>query len=563
MDTKPTLAPTLPDLFSLCHAATEHAPLAIAAVEGAEHIVRQVNPAFCRLMDTPKERLIGQPFHTVLPGNPECLKLLERVYRTGKAETNTGLRRNVSLPGSWSYVMWPVLTDERPLGVLIQITEATQFHETALALNEQLMLGSVRQHELTEVAASLNVQLLEEMDVRSQAETEKDEQAVTFRHLQKAESLSRMAGAVAHTFNNQLGAVIGNLEIALMDLPEGEPINCLKAAMQAAEKAAMVSGQILTYLGQSRGERELFDLAEACQRNLPILRAIITGKVQLEIDLRLPGPVIEGNTNQILQIVTNLITNAREAIGVGGGTIHLAVKTILAANIPTAQRFPVDWQPQVPTYAVLELVDTGCGIAVTEIEKVFDPFFSSKFPGRGMGLAVVMGIVTAHGGAVTVESETGRGSTFHVFLPASAQIVLEQTKTASLPFAIGGGGTVLLVEDEVLVREMTSTMVKRLGLTVLEATDGVEAIELFRQNSDAIHCVLCDLTMPRMDGWETIAALHQLAPDVPVIMTSGYSKAHVMTSDHSVLPQFFLSKPYSFKDLREALGQALSARRIQ
>jgi signal transduction histidine kinase len=154
-----------------------------------------------------------------------------------------------------------------------------------------------------------------------------------------------------------------------------------------------------------------------------MLRAVLPGEVVLEIDLPSPGPVISANANQIHQVLTNLVTNAWEAVGEGGGSISLAVKTVLPADISAAHCFPVDWQPQVPAYACLELVDTGSGIADEEIENLFDPFFSSKFAGRGMGLAVVMGIVKAHGGAVTVESEVGRGSTFRVFLPVSAEVV--------------------------------------------------------------------------------------------------------------------------------------------
>jgi signal transduction histidine kinase/ActR/RegA family two-component response regulator len=444
---------------------------------------------------------------------------------------------------------------------MIQVTETAQFHESALAMNEALMLGSVRQHELTEVADSLNVHLQQEISDRMRAEAEKEERESVNRQLQKAESLGVMAGAIAHTFNNQLGVVIGNLELALMDLSDAEPVKCLTAAKQAAEKAAAVSSQMLTYLGQSRGERLPFDLTETCERNLPILRAALPGKIALELDLSSPGPVIEANANRIQHVLTNLFNNAWEAIGEGSGVVHLAVKTVAKADIPTIHRYPVDWQPQVPTYAVLELVDTGCGIADAEIDKIFDPFFSSKFTGRGMGLPVVMGIVTAHGGAITVESEVGRGSAFRVFLPASVEVVSRQPAKASPPLVVLGGDTVLLVEDETMVREMASTILKRLGLTVLEAKDGIEAIEVFQRQPDKIHCVLCDLTMPRMNGWETIAALHELAPDLPVILASGYDKAEVMSEDHSLLPKLFLSKPYSLKELREALGQALSMRR--
>jgi CheY-like chemotaxis protein len=294
------------------------------------------------------------------------------------------------------------------------------------------------------------------------------------------------------------------------------------------------------------------------------------GKVVLETDLPSPGPVISANENQIQQVLTNLVINAWEAIGEGRGAIHLSIKTISPAEIPAAYRLPIGWQSQDSAYAGMEVKDAGCGIADKDIEKLFDPFFSSKFTGRGLGLSVVLGIVKAHDGAVTVESEPGRGSTFRVFLPVSAEEVPRQPDKGNcgdallqgvpvIPSSIKteGSGTVLLVEDEEMVRDVAAAMLKHLGFTVLEAKDGIEAVEVFRQRQDEIRCVLCDLAMPRMNGWETLTALRNLAPDIPVILASGYDKAQVMAGDHPELPQAFVGKPYKFRGLSDAINQAL------
>jgi CheY-like chemotaxis protein len=332
----------------------------------------------------------------------------------------------------------------------------------------------------------------------------------------------------------------------------------LDKAMQAANRATEVSGQMLTYLGQTPGIREPLDLSEACRRSLLRLRAAISKELVLESDLLSPGPVISANPNKIQQLLLNLVTNAWEAGSEERGAIQLTVKTVSPTDIPAVNRFPIDWEPRDNDYACLEVADAGCGIADEDIERLFDPFFSSKFPGRGLGLPVVLGIVRVHGGAVTVESEPGRGSAFRVFLPLSEVEAPRQSDKAAQAPEIEGGGTVLLVEDEERVRNMAADMLTLLGFTVLEAAGGGEAVELFRRHKDEIRCVLCNLTMPRMDGWETLAALRKITPGIPVILASDYDEAQVMTDDHPEWPEAFLVKPYLFEGLRDALGRTLA-----
>ena len=261
--------------------------------------------------------------------------------------------------------------------------------------------------------------IVRDISERKRVEAEKERLEAQNRQLQKAESLGRMAGAIAHHFNNQLGAVIGNLDLALMELSRGANANAkIVAALHAAQKAAEMSGLMLTYLGQSFDKHEPLDLSEACRRSLPKLQAIVTRGV-LETDLPSPGPIITGNGDQIRQVLTSLITNSCEAAGENPAVIRLGVKTVSAVNIPAANRFPLDWQPQNNVYGCLEVTDGGCGIENQSIEKLFDPFFSTKFPGRGMGLAALLGIVRVHSGVVVVKSAPGRGSTFQVFFPVS------------------------------------------------------------------------------------------------------------------------------------------------
>lgn len=394
---------------------------------------------------------------------------------------------------------------------------------------------------------------------RKREEAEKVKLEEQNRQLQRSESLGRMAGAIAHHFNNQLQAVMMSLELSMTKLAQNAPaIEGLTDALKSAGKAAEVSSLMLAYLGQTHGKREVVDLSEVCLRSLSLLQAVLPRNAVLATDLPSPGPAVLANANEIQQVLTNLITNACEASGDGRGSICVTNKTVFAKDIPALNRFPLGWQPQGSTYACLKISDTGCGIAAQDIEKLFDPFFSHKYAGRGMGLAVVLGIVRAHGGAIAVESEPGQGSVFRVFLPVAADAMPQRPEPRVQTPERGGHGTVLLVEDEMIVRKATSLALERLGFQVLEACDGEEAVTLFQKHQAQIRCMLSDLSMPRKDGWETLTAVRQLAPGLPVVLASGYDEAKVMAGDHPELPQAFLTKPYTLAALREALARALA-----
>jgi PAS domain S-box-containing protein len=249
-------------------------------------------------------------------------------------------------------------------------------------------------------------------------EKEKLQLQTQINQLEKAESLGRMAGAIAHNFNNTLAAVLGNLEMALEDIPGEAPSKSLKAALQAAWRASEMSGMMLTYLGQTVEKQEPVDFSMVCEQVIPLLILAKPHGVEITTKFPPPGQIVRANAKHIQQVLSSLVANAWEAMENKPGWIKVSIRTATPQEISTKHRFPLDYQVQDNAYVCLLVEDSGSGIADMDFKNLFDPFFTSKFPGRGMGLSVVLGILRAHGGAVTVESRLGRGSTFRVYLPS-------------------------------------------------------------------------------------------------------------------------------------------------
>lgn len=239
------------------------------------------------------------------------------------------------------------------------------------------------------------------------------------KQIEKEESLNRMAGSIAHLFNNMLGVVLGNLELAMDEIPEDRPVfGLLLQAMEGARRAADVSTKMLLYLGQSYRKNETMDLAALCRRHIDLFVETMPFPISVRKDLPAAGLFMRGDSGQIGQMITNLLLNAAESRMDGGNEIRVSLHLSGPPEIASGQElFPPRWEPVHASYANIEISDTGKGMSSTVIHSIFDPFYSSKFTGRGLGLAVVLGAVRAHRGAITVQSTVGHGTTFRVFLP--------------------------------------------------------------------------------------------------------------------------------------------------
>jgi signal transduction histidine kinase/CheY-like chemotaxis protein len=391
------------------------------------------------------------------------------------------------------------------------------------------------------------------------ARAEAERRRLEARHLQvrKAESLSRMAGAIAHRFNNLLGAALGSLEAARAGLPAGHPAqDDLGPALDAVREAAQVSGLMLASLGQASGPRVPLDLAALVREALEAARPSLPRAVRLTAAL--PGgplPVL-GDEAALRALLGTLLANAWEAID-GAGEIAVTLSEAPASALPPAPPHSPGWHPAAEAWACLEVRDTGCGMDAAALQSAFDPFFTTKFAGRGLGLPVALGTAHAHGGTIEAESAPGRGSRFRAWLPRRAgDLPAARPAPAAAPAPAGGRGLALVVDDEPTMRRAMERLLRKVGFQVITAADGVEALELFRPRAAEVAVVLLDVTMPRMDGWQTLAALRALRPATPVVLASGYDEAQVMGGAAPERPPVFLKKPFTWEELEAAMARA-------
>jgi signal transduction histidine kinase/ActR/RegA family two-component response regulator len=393
---------------------------------------------------------------------------------------------------------------------------------------------------------------------RKVAENERIEFERRLLDTQKLEGLGVLAGGIAHDFNNLLTGILGNASLARMDLAPSQTgiHSALNHVEQASHRAADLCKQLLAYAGKGRFVIKPLDLSRLVSETAQLLEISISKKVPLQLHLASELPSFEGDATQIRQVLMNLVINGAEAIGDRSGSVTVQTGEIHASD-EYLQRMAFSEKLPAGRYVTLEVADTGGGMAPSTLTKIFDPFFTTKFTGRGLGLAAVQGIVRGHKGGIKVYSEVGRGTTFKILLPADKTQTTADTGPKLTPEAWRGSGHILVVDDEETVRTVAETILLKAGFTVTLARDGVEAMELFQQNPESYRAVLLDLTMPRMDGAETLRALHTLKPGLTVILTSGFNEQATIQSLVGRGLAGFVPKPFSSEMLLEKIRAAL------
>ncbi|MGI9607011.1 MAG: CHASE domain-containing protein [Acidimicrobiales bacterium] len=498
----------------------------------------------------------------IVESEPECVKVI----------TGSGELVDMNAAGL-AMIEADSIEQVRGLNVYSLIAEADR--DAFIALNERVMNGQsgtlefdleglrgttrhVETHAVPLVTADgeppRHLAITRDVTQRVMAEQERSALEVQLRHSQKLKSVGMLAGGIAHDFNNLLQIIVGNTELAMASDHRGLPR--LKATRDAAAEASRLCDQMLTYAGESRPNVRPVSLPRIVRSIVELLKVSLSKKIGLDIDMEEVG-AIDGDDAQLGQVVLNLVTNASEAIGDTTGTVDVRVREVTVLPGYSGGSWS-DSEPLPGKYISLEVSDTGSGISSDDLEVIFDPYYSTKFDGRGLGLSSTIGIVRSHSGHLSVSSEVGEGSRFQVLFPTSSKPVAASTEP-DLDDGATFQRTVMLVDDQEQILKATGDLLENLGLRVLSAADGAEAVQTFERHAADIDIVILDVKMPRLNGYEVCAAMRASRPDLPVIFSSGYNADVPDVADVSLPNEAFtgfLHKPYQRADVVSALRDA-------
>jgi signal transduction histidine kinase/CheY-like chemotaxis protein len=372
---------------------------------------------------------------------------------------------------------------------------------------------------------------------------------------QKLESLGVLSGGIAHDFNNLLTGIIGNAELALVDT-QGKTPEYLGHIQEASWKAQGLIRQLLDYSGKKFEKDEVFFPNVLIEELWPLITTSIRNKNVLSFRLGEGVPAISGVPSQFNQIVMNLLINASEALTSDDGTV--SVET--GVGIPPHNLLDLEQTESCESaqqFVFIRVADDGSGLSALAIQKIFDPFYSTKFTGRGLGLAAVQGIVRSHSGYIEVDSEVGKGTVFTVWLPASDEVPVEESEQSDL---IGDlekeniGGTVLVVDDDLSILKLTSQLLQNIGYDFETAESGEEGLKLLGEFPDRFDAAVIDMTMPKMSGEELLKAIRARTDRFPILLCSGYSREDFNTIISDDASTDFISKPFKIHELKEKLN---------
>jgi PAS domain S-box-containing protein len=499
-----------------------HAPAGIYEVDFNTGKLVSVNDVMCEYTGYTKNELLNMSALDFLSEESQ-LKLLDRMDRLGKGE---------KISGSVEYKART--KDGREFWTLIN---ARNIYDQ----NGKAQGAMVVAHDITEL---------------KQAEEEKERLEYQLQQAQKMEAVGTLAGGIAHDFNNILSVIIGYTELILMNGNVDEEVRQnLKEIFNASKHARDMVKQILAFSRQSKQERKPIQVTHIVKEAIKMLRASLPATILIQQHIEKNIGIIEADPTQIHQVLMNLCTNAAHAINERDGVLEISLSNIELDQDASA----IIQDLRAGTYVKLSVSDTGHGIDPDAHKKIFNPYFTTKEKGEGtgLGLAVVQGIIKSHNGAITVESEVGNGSTFHVYLPTiQRDVALDEVESTALPM---GHERILLVDDEQPLVEIGKQMLERLGYTVATRTSSIEALELFKAQPHRFDLVITDIVMPNMTGEKLAQKLMDIRADIPIILCTGYSEKFTRRQASNMGIQSFLMKPLVMRDLAGTVRQALAA----
>jgi signal transduction histidine kinase/CheY-like chemotaxis protein len=384
---------------------------------------------------------------------------------------------------------------------------------------------------------------------------ERQRLAEQLRQTQKMEAIGRLAGGVAHDFNNILVAMIGYTELAMLDIPSASPASdYLHEVLRATQRAKALVQQILTFSRRTEQTRTPVQLSRLIEEALALLRASLPSTITIRSHLDAKAGAVLADPTQLHQVVLNLCANAEYAMRQTGGFLDVCLEAIevdpvLAAQHPTLHLGP---------YVRLTVQDTGQGMPPEVLEHIYEPFFTTKGVGEGtgIGLSVVHGIVVNHGGTITVESQVGHGTTFTIYLPRIAWDMADETQAdETIPH---GQGRLLFVDDEPALLRLGRTVLTQLGYDVAAYTSSTEALAAFQATPHYFDLVITDYTMPEMTGEALARALHSLRPDLPIILGTGFNPTIDAEQAAALGIEAFLLKPWTVRELARTVAQVLA-----
>jgi PAS domain S-box-containing protein len=405
------------------------------------------------------------------------------------------------------------------------------------------------------------VGLARDITERKRAEERQKDLERRMQETQKLESLGVLAGGIAHDFNNLLACMLSNAELldaALMRAPELEELRQRVLDLRsAALQAAGLTNQMLAYSGRGHFETRSLSVTELVGEMGRLLAASISKKARIDYDLAPELPAIQADAAQMRQVIMNLVTNASEALEDRAGTIRIRTGTEHVDTALEGLHGPASLAPGA--YVFLEVSDDGCGMNEEARARLCEPFFTTKFAGRGLGLSAVQGIVRGHGGGIVLRSELRQGTTVKVLLPSADRLpsaAVRRPPEATAEWS--GSGLVLLVDDDPRVLSVTALLLRNLGFEVIAASSGREALREFERRANEVRLVVLDVTMPDLAGDQVLVALRKMRPEIPVLLCSGYSEEEVLHRFDQAARTRFLQKPYPFETLKARLMELLS-----